>query len=69
MLSDDFLYSLQDDKVCRLCAEVLLKSADKYNLNEFLSIWQQSVPEGMYMCTVCFSCSLHQEPLQSMIVY
>nr|XP_045599029.1 sister chromatid cohesion protein DCC1-like isoform X1 [Procambarus clarkii] len=43
----DSLYSLHDDKVCRLCAEVLLKSADKYNLNEFLSIWQQSVPEGL----------------------
>lgn len=47
MLSGDPLYTLQDDKVCRLCAEVLLKSADKYNLSEFLSIWQQSVPEGM----------------------
>lgn len=43
----DTLYTLQDDKVCRLCAEVLLKSADKYNLNEFLNIWQQSVPEGL----------------------
>ncbi|KAK4315020.1 hypothetical protein Pmani_013724 [Petrolisthes manimaculis] len=45
--SGDALYTLQDDKICRLCAEVLLKSADKYNLNEFLSIWQQSVPEGL----------------------
>nr|XP_053651170.1 sister chromatid cohesion protein DCC1-like [Cherax quadricarinatus] len=44
----DTLYTLQDDKVCRLCAEVLLKSADKYNLNEFLNIWQQSVPEGKF---------------------
>ncbi|XP_071531975.1 sister chromatid cohesion protein DCC1 isoform X1 [Panulirus ornatus] len=43
----DTLYTLRDDKVCRLCAEVLLRSADKYNLHEFLSIWQQSVPEGL----------------------
>ncbi|XP_042213947.1 sister chromatid cohesion protein DCC1-like isoform X2 [Homarus americanus] len=43
----DTLYTLHDDKVCRLCAEVLLKSADKYNFTEFLNIWQQSVPEGL----------------------
>ncbi|XP_071531976.1 sister chromatid cohesion protein DCC1 isoform X2 [Panulirus ornatus] len=46
-LYGDTLYTLRDDKVCRLCAEVLLRSADKYNLHEFLSIWQQSVPEGL----------------------
>ncbi|XP_068246946.1 sister chromatid cohesion protein DCC1 isoform X1 [Palaemon carinicauda] len=43
----DELYTLNDDKVCRLCAEVLLKPAGKFNLNDFLTIWQQSVPEGL----------------------
>ncbi|XP_064088191.1 sister chromatid cohesion protein DCC1-like [Macrobrachium nipponense] len=41
----DELYTLNDDKICRLCAEVLLKPAGKFNLSEFLTIWQQSVPE------------------------
>ncbi|XP_076064457.1 sister chromatid cohesion protein DCC1 isoform X2 [Oratosquilla oratoria] len=41
------LYNFIDNKVCRLYAEVLLKPAEKFNLQEFLSIWQQSVPEGM----------------------
>jgi len=44
---DDELCSLLDDNVCRLCAEVFLKPAGKFNLTEFLSIWQQSVPEGL----------------------
>ncbi|CAL4087589.1 unnamed protein product [Meganyctiphanes norvegica] len=43
----DELCSLLDDNVCRLCAEVLLKPAGKFNLTEFLTIWQQSVPEGL----------------------
>ncbi|KAK7075134.1 Sister chromatid cohesion protein DCC1 [Halocaridina rubra] len=43
----DDLYTLHDDKVCRLCAEILLKPAGKFNLREFLTIWQQSVPEGL----------------------
>lgn len=43
----DELFTLNDDKICRLCAEVLLKPAGKFNLNEFLTIWQQSVPEGL----------------------
>lgn len=45
--NDDELYSLMDDKVCCLCAEVLLKPAGKFNLAEFITIWQQSVPEGL----------------------
>lgn len=43
----DSFYTLIDDKICRICAEVLLKPAGKFNLSEFLSIWQQSVPEGL----------------------
>ncbi|XP_063968094.1 sister chromatid cohesion protein DCC1-like [Lytechinus pictus] len=45
--TDDIVYSLDPDKICRLFAEMLLRPADKFNLTEFLEVWQQSVPEGM----------------------
>eukprot|EP00057_Strongylocentrotus_purpuratus_P001139 XP_001194603.3 PREDICTED: sister chromatid cohesion protein DCC1 [Strongylocentrotus purpuratus] len=45
--SEEAMYSLDPDKVCRLFAEMLLRPADKFNLTEFLEVWQQSVPEGM----------------------
>ena len=48
IFAGDELYTLNDDKICRLCAEVLLKPAGKFNLSEFLTIWQQSVPEGKW---------------------
>ncbi|XP_071509670.1 sister chromatid cohesion protein DCC1-like [Diadema antillarum] len=41
------LCSLDTDKICQLFAEMLLRPADKFNLSEFLEVWQQSVPEGM----------------------
>lgn len=37
---------MKEEEVSKFCAEVLLKTAGKFNLQEFLSIWQQSVPEG-----------------------
>ncbi|KAJ8032967.1 Sister chromatid cohesion protein DCC1 [Holothuria leucospilota] len=40
-------YKLNEDRICRLYAEMLLKHTDKFNLVEFLQAWQQSVPEGM----------------------
>ncbi|XP_073962546.1 sister chromatid cohesion protein DCC1 isoform X2 [Choristoneura fumiferana] len=40
-------YQYRQDKVCRFLARVLLKSAGKFNLAEFLQAWRDSVPEGM----------------------
>jgi hypothetical protein len=40
------LYRLLEARVCRFLAEVLLRQAGKFNLKDFLSSWQQSVPEG-----------------------
>lgn len=40
-------YQYKQDKVCRFLARVLLKSAGKFNLVEFLQAWRDSVPEGM----------------------
>ncbi|XP_071836283.1 sister chromatid cohesion protein DCC1-like [Apostichopus japonicus] len=40
-------YRMREDSVCRMYAEMLLKHTDKFNLSEFLQVWQQSVPDGM----------------------
>ncbi|CAB3229623.1 unnamed protein product [Arctia plantaginis] len=40
-------YEYKQDKVCKFLARVLLKSAGKFNLAEFLQAWRDSVPEGM----------------------
>lgn len=40
-------YLYDQAKVCRFLARVLLKSAGKFNLIEFLQAWRDSVPEGM----------------------
>ncbi|KAL4616968.1 sister chromatid cohesion protein DCC1 [Arapaima gigas] len=40
-------FALDEDKVCRATAQMLLQNAMKFNLSEFLEVWQQSVPEGM----------------------
>ncbi|XP_038057514.1 sister chromatid cohesion protein DCC1-like [Patiria miniata] len=44
---DEVFYCLDEDKVCQMFAEMLLRPAEKFNLAEFLLSWQQSVPEGM----------------------
>lgn len=41
------MYELDEDKVCRAMAQMLLQNAVKFNLLEFQEVWQQSVPEGM----------------------
>ncbi|GJQ76444.1 hypothetical protein Trydic_g2157 [Trypoxylus dichotomus] len=41
------LYRYNEEKVCRFFAQVLLYSAGKFNLDEFLQAWRESVPEGM----------------------
>ncbi|XP_029359231.1 sister chromatid cohesion protein DCC1 isoform X1 [Echeneis naucrates] len=45
--NDEVFYSLDEDKVCRALALMLLQNAVKFNLREFQEVWQQSVPEGM----------------------
>lgn len=43
----EIFYALDEDSVCRTTALMLLQNAVKFNLAEFLEVWQQSVPEGM----------------------
>ncbi|XP_056617849.1 sister chromatid cohesion protein DCC1 [Triplophysa dalaica] len=43
----EVMYTLDEDKVCRATAQLLLQNAVKFNLSEFQEVWQQSVPEGM----------------------
>lgn len=41
------LYRYKEEKVCKFFAEVLLHDAGRFNFNEFLQAWKESVPEGM----------------------
>ncbi|XP_049585991.1 sister chromatid cohesion protein DCC1 [Syngnathus scovelli] len=45
--NDDVFYALDEAKVCRGTALMLLRNAIKFNLREFQEVWQQSVPDGM----------------------
>ncbi|NP_001086076.1 sister chromatid cohesion protein DCC1 [Xenopus laevis] len=40
-------FALDEDKICRATALMLLQNAVKFNLAEFQEVWQQSVPDGM----------------------
>uniref|UniRef100_A0A670XRW2 Sister chromatid cohesion protein DCC1 n=1 Tax=Pseudonaja textilis TaxID=8673 RepID=A0A670XRW2_PSETE len=40
-------FEMNEEKVCRAIAQMLLQNAVKFNLSEFQEVWQQSVPEGM----------------------
>lgn len=40
--------SLIEDKVCRFMAVGLLRPCDKFNLTDFKTAWQGSVPEGKF---------------------
>ncbi|XP_010081928.1 PREDICTED: sister chromatid cohesion protein DCC1 [Pterocles gutturalis] len=40
-------FEMNEDKICRAIAQMLLQNAVKFNLSEFQEVWQQSVPEGM----------------------
>ncbi|XP_073446338.1 sister chromatid cohesion protein DCC1 isoform X2 [Dendrobates tinctorius] len=44
---EEAFFALDDDKICRATAQMLLQNAVKFNLSEFQAVWQQSVPEGM----------------------
>lgn len=41
------LYKYDEEKICKFFAQILLSNAGKFNLNEFLQAWSESVPEGM----------------------
>lgn len=41
------LYRYKEECVCKFFAEVLLHEAGKFNYNEFMQAWKESVPEGM----------------------
>ncbi|XP_063919586.1 sister chromatid cohesion protein DCC1 [Zophobas morio] len=41
------LYQYKESDICKFFAQILLYAADKFNLNEFLQAWKDSVPEGM----------------------
>lgn len=43
----EVFFALDEDKICRATAQMLLQNAVKFNLSEFQEVWQQSVPEGM----------------------
>jgi len=40
-------FSLDSEKVCRFYGDFLLAVNTKYNLDEFLEMWQKAVPDGM----------------------
>ncbi|MEE6523106.1 hypothetical protein FKM82_021841 [Ascaphus truei] len=44
---DEICFALDEDKICRATAQMLLQNAVKFNLLEFQEVWQQSVPDGM----------------------
>lgn len=45
--SSNARYKLDEEKICRFFAEMLLRDVGKFNLDEFLEVWDQSVPDGM----------------------
>ena len=57
--TDKVFYALNEDKVCRGIALMLLQNAVKFNLREFQEVWQQSVPEGMSTRLEQLKVSLH----------
>ncbi|XP_078491363.1 sister chromatid cohesion protein DCC1-like [Ciona intestinalis] len=44
---DVVCYQLDEAKICRFFAEMLLRDVSKFNLKEFLEVWKSSVPGGM----------------------
>ncbi|XP_014282167.1 sister chromatid cohesion protein DCC1 isoform X1 [Halyomorpha halys] len=45
--NDDELFKLVEFKICRFLGTYLLRTVEKFNLNDFLRTWRDSVPEGM----------------------
>jgi len=48
VVKNDLKYCCLDtEKVCRFFAEMLLKDVGKFNFNEFMQVWKESVPSNM----------------------
>lgn len=41
------LYVYKEAEICKFFAQVLLSAAEKFNYEDFLQAWRESVPEGM----------------------
>ena len=41
------MYRLSECEVCQFYAELLLRPVDRFNYEEFMECWRQSVPEGI----------------------
>ncbi|XP_065905943.1 sister chromatid cohesion protein DCC1-like isoform X2 [Dysidea avara] len=46
-LDPERVYSLSERQVCQFYAELLLRPVDRFNYEEFMDCWKQSVPDGM----------------------
>lgn len=46
-LEPECVYSLSECEVCQFYAELLLRPVDRFNYEEFMECWRQSVPEGI----------------------
>ncbi|NWY05775.1 DCC1 protein, partial [Nothoprocta ornata] len=44
---EEVYFEMNEDKICRTTAQMLLQNAVKFNLADFQEVWQQSVPEGL----------------------
>ncbi|XP_054841547.1 sister chromatid cohesion protein DCC1 [Eublepharis macularius] len=40
-------FEMNEEKICRATAQMLLQNAVKFSLSEFQEVWQQSVPDGI----------------------
>ncbi|XP_077207713.1 sister chromatid cohesion protein DCC1 isoform X2 [Paroedura picta] len=47
IVEGEIFYEMNEEKICRATAQMLLQNAVKFSLSEFQEVWQQSVPEGM----------------------
>lgn len=47
------IYCMKEDEICRFYGEVLLMPGGRFNVSEFMKIWQESVPEGAVLFEFC----------------
>ncbi|XP_060099252.1 sister chromatid cohesion protein DCC1 [Heteronotia binoei] len=43
----EIFFEMNEEKICRATALMLLQNAVKFSLSEFQEVWQQSVPDGL----------------------
>lgn len=54
LFTGDELFKLVEYKVCRFLGSYLLRPVEKFNLDDFLRTWQDSVPEGKIFFKLIF---------------